>query len=212
MAPVSSPYSQSYNSFSGVDIKGVSYVMDRAILIGSGGQEYQVLDVSNETNITKCGGIDVDVGINDISSVELDGNRYSYIVTNDAAKEFQIIEGGPGLLGGGAGMGYVDAGSYVSDVLDTGFSSTMYYSFSLEQQYTVASFMKFQIRTGDTLDLSAVSWVGPDGTSGTYYIDETGNYIHSSANGHRYFQYKIEFTSDTEVSPVLESFILRYQK
>ncbi len=83
----------------GMNPKGITVVPEhyRAILVGTGGEEYQVIDISNEAIPTRCGGLNINTGVNGVSSVfEADGDAYSYIITGDAAAELKIIEGGPG--------------------------------------------------------------------------------------------------------------------
>ncbi len=83
----------------GMNPKGITVVPEhnRAIFVGTGGEEYQVIDISNEAIPTRCGGLNINTGVNGVSSVfEADGDAYSYIITGDAAAELKIIEGGPG--------------------------------------------------------------------------------------------------------------------
>jgi type II secretory pathway pseudopilin PulG len=70
---------------------------NRAIIVGQGGEEYQVIDISTETSPTRCGGLNINTGVNGVSSVfEDDGDAYSYIITGDSSSELKIIEGGQG--------------------------------------------------------------------------------------------------------------------
>jgi hypothetical protein len=88
----------SYES-GGMNPKGITVIPehDRAILVGSGGEEYQVVDISSESAPVRCGGLEINTGVNGISSVfESDNDAYSYIITGDASAELKIIEGGPG--------------------------------------------------------------------------------------------------------------------
>lgn len=103
----------------GMDPKGVVLVnLPKVIVVGTGAEEYQVVDVTDESSPTRCGGIEIDTGVNGISTVYTTAQRaYSYIVTGDASTELKIIEGGPG--GGGSGGGL----TLESASLDTGHSS-----------------------------------------------------------------------------------------
>src|SRR5882762_6911019 len=80
--------------------KGVTIVTgNKAIVIGSGGQQYQVYNIAQENNITYCGGLTLASGItiNAISSLyRSDQTAYSYILTSDSSHELQIIQGGNG--------------------------------------------------------------------------------------------------------------------
>jgi len=81
---------------SSMNPKGVTRVTgNKAIIVGSGGDEYQVIDIITESAPSLCGTLNTATPINGISSVlESDGDAYSYIITGDATAEFKIIEGG----------------------------------------------------------------------------------------------------------------------
>ncbi len=79
----------------GMNVKGIAVVNDRAIVVGSGGEEYQVFDINDESNPVQCGGLNINTGISDVASVvDAEGNSFSYIVTGDTSAEMKIIEGG----------------------------------------------------------------------------------------------------------------------
>lgn len=82
----------------GMNPKGITVATyNKAILVGSGGEEYQVIDISTEESPVRCGGLNIDTGVNGVSSVEeTDGDAYSYIITGDSSSELKIIEGGGG--------------------------------------------------------------------------------------------------------------------
>lgn len=93
----------------GMDPYGVTLVTDnRAIIVGFGGNEYQVFSVAND-QVSFCPNhangndfLNIDSGVYDVSSIlQSDQHAYSYISTGDAGAELKIIEGGPG--GGGNG-------------------------------------------------------------------------------------------------------------
>ena len=81
---------------------------DRAIIVGTGGNEYQVFSVADD-QVSLCPNhgegtdfLNIDSGIYAVSTVsQSDLHAYSYIATGDADAEMMIIEGGPG--GGGVG-------------------------------------------------------------------------------------------------------------
>ncbi len=82
----------------GMSPTGITVVTNnKLILVGTSGEEYQVIDISTEGSPSRCGGLNIDTGVQGISSVqEADGDTYSYIVTGDASSELKIIEGGSG--------------------------------------------------------------------------------------------------------------------
>lgn len=167
-----------YNT-AGMDPKGVVVVSGpRAILVGTGGQQYQVLDITTETTVPlpKCGGLTVASGIRGISTVFTGAQRaYSYIVTGDASSELKIIEGGLGATG----KDYVLNGTFVSRIFDVQSIS------SISAQAAFNRISATIVKSPPVTDISmkvaianAVSgsctnanyvYVGPDGTTGTSY-------------------------------------------
>lgn len=200
----------------GMDPKGISVVTgNKAILVGTGGQEYQVIDISNELNPTKCGGLDIDSGINGVSSVvEEDGDAYSYIITGDAASEFKIIAGGPG------GQ-YAPSGEFISSTFDAGYN-TAFNRFDVSVNRPATANIKFQIALSNAISGSCTgasfTFVGPDATSATFFeIPVTsGTQLFSftvpqSINPGRCFEYKAYLsTSDSTSTPIFYDFTMNY--
>ena len=84
--------------------------------MGLGGEEYQVIDITNENAASRCGGFQMNSGINGVSTVFTTAHRaYSGIITQDASTELKIIEGGPG----GSGNDFVLSGTFESRIFDT---------------------------------------------------------------------------------------------
>jgi hypothetical protein len=199
-----------------MDPKGVIATPDgtqRGIIVGLGGEEYQVIDMTTESSLTRCGGIEVNTGVYGIAPVtNTVGNVYSYIVTGDSSAEFKILRGGQG--GGNAqGLGYPPTGTYTSSIFDTTSTMTIYYTISWNETTAPNSDLRFQIRTGNTADLSGAQWVGPDGTSATYFTDPNGEYINSTMNNKRYVQYKAYFNCyDTINTYIAKDVNINYQK
>ncbi|MEK7517632.1 MAG: type II secretion system protein [Patescibacteria group bacterium] len=208
----------SYNAGTSVNLKAVEVVPGGyAIIIGQGGEEYQVVKVSPafEANPVKCGGMQIDSGAKDSASVlEADGDAYSYIVTGDVNAEFKIIEGGPG----GA---YASSGEFVSSTFDPGYI-TAFNRFDVSLDRPVNSDIKFQVAVEDAImgSCSGVgfTFVGPGATSSDFFVttQTTGvtvfNYsIPGSINPGRCFRYKSYFsTSDFTSTPVFHDMILNY--
>lgn len=203
---------------SSIDLEGMSprnvnkVADDRAVVVGTGGNEYQVFDLSNESSITRCGQLNIDSGVNDSVGVTLpNDDTYTYIVTGDTAGELKIIKGGEG--GGDAnGNGYISTGNYTSDVLDTQSANAVYHYISTVSSLPLNTTLKFQLRTSNDAQFSGVSFVGPDGTSNTYFDNLDTFRIPNSFNNNRYFQVKYFFTSNTISTPVINSFTLNYGK
>ncbi|MDA1317267.1 MAG: hypothetical protein O3B87_04555 [bacterium] len=185
---------------------------NRMIVVGSGGEEYQVFNIAAEAGPLYCGGIDIDTGINGISSVlESDGDAYSYIITGDASEEFKIIEGGPGGT-------YSSSGSYESATFDVGYSSAFN---RIIPTYVapINTSVQFHIAVADAIAGSCggvtYDFVGPDGTSGTYYTNNEGIvFDHNGANYEnpaQCFRYRVFLsTSDSSSTPILEELLINY--
>lgn len=222
----SAGYKQVIGSYdtNGMDPKGVVVVSGpRAIVVGSGAEEYQVIDITNESAnpLPRCGGLEVNTGINGIDTVLTTQKRaYSYIITGDATTELKIIEGGPGANG----SDYHLTGTFVSQVFDadtiaTGSSSVAFNRISAGvTEPTAGTIVKLQFAAADPVDGSCLSatysYVGPDGTSGTYFTSSDGTTISGALplsddgtgyeNPSRCFRYKAEFiTPDSTLTPVL---------
>ncbi len=192
----SAQFGQIVNSYdtNGMDPKGVVLVnIPRMVIVGTGGEEYQVINVTDETAaLSKCGGLEINSGINGISTVFTAAQRaYSYIVTGDANTELKIIEGGPGGTGSGGGL-TVD-----SPALDVGHTATF--------------------------NRISVSSLTPPGVSATYRVavstdcinyNFVGNYttdggaIPTGINPGRCFKYRVTFsgggTGPTDVSTTVD--------
>jgi len=198
---------------SGMGPRSVTVVAaPRVIVAGSGGEEYQVIDIENELAPARCGGMDVPAGVNDVDTfLNGLGTAYSYIATGDSANEFKIIKGGPG-GGGDDGQGYAVLGTFISSVFDSGSAGAMYYSIDVTGAEPTPSEIRVQLRSGDVADLSGATWFGPDGTGSTYFVVDGAQEIPAIANGNRYIQYKAELTSNTEIAPVLEEVVISYQE
>ncbi len=224
----SRPMVGSYDT-SGMDPKGITVVPgNRAIIVGSGGIEYQVIDISNESNPTSCGQEDVvdsngnAIAIHDVASVlETDGDAYSYIVTADANKEFKIIEGGPG-------GSYASNGEFESQTFNPGYE-TANNRFSATFSYPANTTIKFQVSIAKTVNGSCPStggytYVGPDptnpsvGSSAYYFTPASGESVafpltgpSGYANPGQCFRYKVFMTSSNQNStPVLNDFTINY--
>ncbi|PIY69473.1 hypothetical protein COY90_00475, partial [Candidatus Roizmanbacteria bacterium CG_4_10_14_0_8_um_filter_39_9] len=212
------PVVGSYDT-NGMNPKGVAITTgNRAIIVGSGAEEYQVVNIANETAPVRCGGLQTTTGVNGISAlVEADGDAYSYIITGDLYSELKIIIGGPG------GQ-FSTSGTYVSNAFDAN-SSAAFNRFSATVSQPDQTEIKMQVAAADAVYGSCVgityTFVGPDPNNPTTsYFTPVGNSISGSIptfstgsyiNPARCFKYKIFMTtSDITNSPVFEDFTLNY--
>ncbi len=174
---------------------------NRAILVGTGAEEYQVLDISNESNPVRCGGMQVDSGIKGVSGViEADGDVYSYVVTGDTSSEFKIIEGGPG------GQ-YASEGTFISGVFDAGYQ-TAFNRFDVSVNRPNVSDIQFHVAVapavGDSCNGATFNFVGPGATSSAFFTTSVTSGIQSfsfaippNLNPGRCFKYQT-FLSTTD--------------
>lgn len=206
------PVISSYEA-NGMSPRGIKVVPgNRAILVGEGGEEYQVLDTSNESNLIRCGGYNTDTGIFGVAAVlESDDDAYSYIVTASPSAEFKIIQGGPG-------ASLASEGWYESNILDAGHDSGFNY-FSFNSQIPVNTVLEMQVAGADAVNgncTNAVySYVGPDKTGATFFSGASVLPFDNDGFGYenpaRCFRYRAHMsTTDGTNSPVLEEVELNY--
>lgn len=150
----------------------------RAVLVGKDGtadsnnsQEYQVLNTSNESSPTYCGGLQFDSGFNDLTYVqELDTDVFVYMIGNTTGNELRIIQGGPDGT-------YLSPGTYESSPYDLGANVALN-RLSVSASVSAATNLQFQIAATQPVSGSCVGatyvYVGPDGTTGTYFPSTGG--------------------------------------
>lgn len=196
---------------SGMDPTGIALVPgNRAIVVGKNGEEYQVINTTNESSLIRCGGINIDSGINGVSAVlETDNDAYAYIVTGDSGSEFKAIEGGPGAGGSGA---YTTSGTFTSPVLDTGNSAPTFISMDWIAQVPGTTTCRLQIRVADSAAaITSATFTGPTGPA-SYFTDSVNTYLNSIPDiNKRYIQYRVFFESDGGLTPQLEEVAIHYQ-
>jgi len=203
------PIVKSYD-LGGTSVKALVSADQRVMIGGIGGQEYAVYDITDEQNAFKCGGLEIDAGINMITLVRKGLNLYTYILTGNSNAELQIIKGGPG-GGGPDGEGYVEAGEYMSEIFDSGFETSEYYVLSLDVDIPTGTSLQIQFRSSNDSTMAGSTWLGPDGTTNTSYQASGVFQLPTSLTG-RYLQYKVLFNSDTVYTPLLKELIINYEK
>lgn len=201
----SRPTRGSYNA-SGMDPNAVAVVTNnKAILVGTGAEEYQVIDITDETRPVRCGGLNVDSGINGLASVlEGDGDAYTYIITGDSSGELKIIEGGPG------GQ-FATSGTYISPIFDAG-NDVYFNSFTVNHAVPSSASMQYEVAVANAVNNSCsgaiFSYAGPYATSSALPAT-TGN--PSYQNPGRCLRYKATLsTTDITQSPILFDFTINY--
>jgi prepilin-type N-terminal cleavage/methylation domain-containing protein len=137
------------------------------------------------------------------NGVDSDAN-YVYVATGTSNKGLVIV--------GTTITGVNTSGTYVSEKFDTGSDNPVYNFIGWDAETPPGGSVKFQVRTsGTSSGLDSAIWVGPDGTSSTYYeIPRTIIALDPGKTGSRYFQYKAFLTSDGVSTPTLEEVRINY--
>ncbi len=199
----------------GTSITALDYVDNRVVIVGTGGQEYQVFDVTNEAAPVKCGGMDDNAGIYGVSLVvDSEGNKWSYILSGNSSSELHVILGNEYGGGGGQGQGsdYYPTADYTSPIFNTTSATVKYYSISWDASMFVNTTLSFQVRAATTSGgIASATFVGPDGTAATYFTNSFGEYLPAGVQNKQYIQYKAYFTTDKIYTPVLNSLKINYQ-
>jgi prepilin-type N-terminal cleavage/methylation domain-containing protein len=123
------------------------------------------------------------------------------ISTSDIPLAMRLINNGSHTL--------VNSGWLESSIFDTGSEATTYTTLNWQPtSQDPSATVKFQIATNN--DNHTWNFIGPDGTSGTYYTT-SGASINSSNNNKRYIKYRAYLsTSDTTKNPTLTSININY--
>ena len=100
---------------------------------------------------------------------------------------------------------YVQSGSLISSTFDTGTDSPTYINLTWQPS---GPGIEFQVATSATDDQNTVwNFLGPDGTSATYYTSPS---ITNPANNGRYFRYEVFLSGNGSTTPVLSSVSVNY--
>jgi prepilin-type N-terminal cleavage/methylation domain-containing protein len=123
------------------------------------------------------------------------------ISTTDTPLAMRLVNSG--------GNTITNFGSLISSTFDTGSDLSSYTTLNWEPSSQDPSVsVRFQIATNN--DNTTWDFVGPDGTSGTYYTTP-GTTISSTNNSNRYVRYKVYLsTTDTTKNPTVTSVGVNY--
>lgn len=107
---------------------------------------------------------------------------------------------------------YAPNGEIISSTFDTGSATTTYYNLVWEPidqpEETGEDAIRLQLASNN--DGSTWNFIGPDGTSGSYYSTSDQN-IHPSHNGNQYIRYKALLgTASSTLSPNISEIALTY--
>ena len=102
------------------------------------------------------------------------------------------------------------SGEMISSVFDGSPTRCLFDKLYWDYNSNVASDLKFQLRSGNTIEeLNNSQWYGPTSSS-DFYTGNTGEAINKIHNGNRYIQYKAYFTSEYGNSAELKSISINY--
>lgn len=109
---------------------------------------------------------------------------------------------------------YVDSGRLTSSVFDTGSASTTYYNLRLTPSSQASSTgpdsIRFQLASSNDAATTTWNYLGPDGSSQTYYTATDTN-ISASHHNQRYLRYRLFMsTADPSQSPELSEVAITY--
>lgn len=213
------PVISSYDT-NGMNPRGIAIATaNRVIVVGTAAEEYQVLNVVDEANPVRCGGMNIDTGVNGVATVvEQDGDAWSYIITGDSSSEFKIIAGGPG------GQS-VASGTFTSSIFDVTTVLGPGRQTAFNRIITTADTpsqtdVTFQVAAADQVsgscDTANYVFVGPDGTSSSFFssgtgiipLDDDGSAFENPASCFRYRAYLT--TNDFGSTPVLYEVSINY--
>jgi hypothetical protein len=161
---------------------------NRAYQVGTGENINQSPD--NEINY---------LGANSIYSESSDaGGIWADFINRDIFYQFSVIAEG----------GHFTSGEYISKTFDAG-SVVAFNRIFWTAEIPTGTELSFQIAVNS--DSASWNFVGPDGTSSTYFTPTSTQAVDFSNIIGRYFRYKAFFiTTNGELTPILDSFSLNY--
>lgn len=185
---------------------------NRAIAVGHGGSQYQVINITQDNNPNLCGSLNLGYDVNDVDAVlESDGDAYSYLLTNDSGSELKIIEGGPG-------GEFSTEGTFESGIFDANYD-TVFNRLEMTDTRPNLTNIGYQISVADDVAgncASAIfSYVGPDGTGSSFFTEPGPIPLDNDGVGYenpgQCFRYKIYLSSqDSVISPIFEAISINY--
>jgi archaellum component FlaF (FlaF/FlaG flagellin family) len=105
------------------------------------------------------------------------------------------------------------SGTYTSQVIDSGYSTTNYTTLSWTSVEPLGTTISFQVRGANTTAaLAGEAFSGPAGTAGDYYTS-SGTVLNETLNQRRYIQYRAYLdTSDNTQTPELQAVRLNIRR
>ena len=162
--------------------------------------QFKVIDITNPASPSLYGS--ASLGGNGLG-VFVSGD-YAYLATASNTAEFQIIQGGSG------GSGYQTSGDFTSHATGSFDAGSVAAFNNLIFGANVPGTTTLRLQIAINSDNSTWVYVGPDGTSSTYYM-ASGSIPLNLING-RYIRYKAYFTAspDSLQTPTLNDVSINY--
>lgn len=215
-----------YQTVNNMSPKGIAIVSgNRAIVVGSGGEEYTVYDVTTPSAVTRCGGM-TPAGVTTINAVapilQPDGNAYAYIVTDNSSAEFQIILGGSG--GQFSTSGIYESGTFDPYTIDGISTLRSFNRLNATVAQPAATTLQVQVAVAAPINNSCngvtYTYVGPNGDKSSYFTPSDGildaaiptsTYSPTYQNPGRCFRYKAWlYSTDPSQTPIIYDATLNY--
>ncbi|MFH0873316.1 MAG: beta-propeller domain-containing protein [Candidatus Komeilibacteria bacterium] len=164
-------------------------------------KELAVLDVSVPGSISYISGFNLSGLILGMSA----NCSVVYAATSSNTEEFFVISTGI------TDCDYATSGQLESSTYDSGSDQVLYNWISWSSLTPANTSIQFQIATSNQIN-GPWSYLGPDGTSATYYTVGAKEFINYAANkDKRYIRYKLYLTSQADLqTPILEEVRLSY--
>jgi type II secretory pathway pseudopilin PulG len=191
----------------------------RALLAGKDGisdgnnaEEYQVVNISNESSPAYCGGVQFNSGFNDMASIsEADGDKFVYLVGNTTVNELKIIQGGPD-------GSYLGPGVFESSIFDATTSAT-FNRFDANAILPPNTSIQYQVAIANAVGNSCAGanyvFVGPDSTSVSYFATSSAIPLKNGGTGYvnpgRCLKYRAYLsTTDYNSTPTLTDILFNF--
>jgi len=217
-----------YQTQTTMNPKGIAVVSgNRVIIVGSGGQQYQVFKIDDPSNASYCGGMNPS-GVTTVYAVapilQDDGIAFAYILTDNSSAEFQVVLGGSG--GQFSSSGTFESQTFDPASVDGITTSRAYNRFVADIAEPAATTLKMQIAVAPAVSGSCTgasyTYVGPGGSTTDYFtptgstvtaLVPLGDYGAYYQNPGRCFRYKLWFSStDTTQTPILYDMTVNYSQ
>ncbi|KKP37474.1 MAG: hypothetical protein UR23_C0003G0009 [Candidatus Roizmanbacteria bacterium GW2011_GWA2_32_13] len=201
-----------------MDPKAVTLVTgNKAIIVGYGGDQYIAFTNIDQDKLDYCGKITVPgLKINGVSAIVESSRTFSYIITEDTAKELQMIEGGPG-------GSFATEGTFISQAHQFTFPTAFNRFTAHINQPISTSTVEIQVSNNDCIN--PYVFIGPDPLNpltSTFKTSATGattidgivpfdSPVSGYQNPNRCFKYKALLkTTDPNQSPTLYDITFNY--